>query len=303
LFGALIAGAAMLYGALRFGEPAAQPRPPDPRSRWRRILGNVWAELDRDHISIMAAGVAFYSFLSIFPGMSAAISLYGLIADPAVIEEQLAAIAWLLPADALRLVSDQLHSLVTAPPAKLGLGLLISLALALWGAMSGVGTLMQALTVAYEEEERRGLLGFYAQAAVLTVGIAGFALVSLFLIAIVPAALDWLPLPPGWDETIALVRWPLLALLVMVALALIYRFAPSRQAANWHWLRAGTIAAAVLWLLGSGGFSLYVSNLASYDKTYGSLGAVVVLLMWLYLGAYIVLLGAELNSEIDKPEP
>jgi len=299
-FGALIAATAMLYGATRPAEAGRQEPAIAARPRWSRILADVWAELDQDHISILAAGVAFYSFLSIFPGMSALISLYGLVADPAVVERQLAAVAWVLPQEAMRLLSDQLHTLVAAPPAKLGLGLIVSLGIALWSAMSGIGTLMQALTVAYEQDERRGLIGFYVQSAALTLGIGGFALVSLFLIAVVPAIVEWLPLPAGWDETIALVRWPILAGLAMVALALVYRFAPSRPVPCWHWFRAGTITAALLWLIGSAGFSFYVSRFGSYDKTYGSLGAVVVLLMWFYLGAYIVLLGAELNSEVDK---
>ena len=166
--------------------------------------------------------------------------------------------------------------------------------------MSGTGTLMQALTVAYEEQDTRGILAYYAESAALTIGIAVFGLLSLFLVAIVPAILEWLPFPKGWRDLIGLVRWPILVVLLMLALGAIYRFAPARQNPCWHLFSAGTIVAAALWLAGSAGFSYYVASFSSYDKTYGSLGTVVVLLMWLYLGSFIVLVGAELNSEIEQ---
>jgi len=274
---------------------AAQPRP-----GWGGILAELWAELDRDNISVIAAGVAFYGLLAIFPGMSALISIYGLVADPAVIEGQVAALSGVLPQDALKLLSDQLHSLIAAPPAKLGIGLIVSLLLALWSAMSGTGALMRALTVAYEEQDRRGVVGFYGRAFALTVGIGLFGLLSLFLIAVVPALVDLLPVPAAWRDAFALIRWPMLAGIVLIALGFLYRFAPARRTPCWYWLDPGTIAAALLWLIGSAGFSFYVERFASYNKTYGSLGAVVVLLMWFYVSAYIVLAGAELNSAIEK---
>jgi membrane protein len=265
-----------------------------------RIIASVCAAIDRDHVSMMAASVAFYGLLSIFPGMSALISIYGLVADPAVIERQVAALSDVLPEEALKLLSDQLHSLIAAPSGKLGLGLLVSLALALWSATSGMGTLMQALTIAYGEENTRGIVAFYLRAIALTIAIGVFGLVSLFLIAVVPAAIDWLPIPAAWRTAVALIRWPILAGLVFAALGLVYRFAPERQTPCWHWLSPGTVTAAMLWLIGSAGFSLYVTRFSSYDKTYGALGAVVVLLLWLYLSAYIVLAGAEFNSAIEK---
>jgi membrane protein len=270
------------------------------RPRWWTILTNFWAELDRDHVSIMAAGVAFYALLSIFPGMSALISIYGLVADPATIENQLNSLAGILPQEALKLLSDQLHALVAAPRDKLGLGLVVSLLLALWSSTSGTGAVMQALNVAFEEEERRGVLSFYGRAIALTLGIGLFALLSLFLIAVVPAIIDLLPLAELWRDRVSLIRWPLLAIFAIVALGVLYRYAPARQHPSWNCLSPGTIAAAVLWLVGSAGFSFYVARFSSYDKTYGSLGAVVILLMWFYVTAFIILAGAELNSEIEK---
>jgi membrane protein len=270
------------------------------RPGWGRILINVYNETNRDNVSVMAAGVAFWTFLSIFPAMSALISIYGLVADPAVIATQVESLAGVLPQSALQLVYDQLHRLISAPPQALGLSLVISLLLALWYSMSGTGTLMQALTVAYEERDTRSILAYYGQSAALTIGIAVFVLVSLLLVAVVPAVLGWLPFPKGWRDLIGLVRWPVLAVLLVIALGFIYRFAPARRNPCWHWFSAGTIVAALVWLAGSAGFSYYVANFSSYDKTYGSLGTVVVLLMWLYLGSYIVLVGAELNSEIEQ---
>jgi membrane protein len=300
LFGALIVACAVLYAAVHTPSPPERRLTATPRPGSGRIIQSVWADIDRHHIPIMAAGVAFYALLSIFPGMTALISIYGLVADPAVIEHQVAALSEVLPQDALKLLSDQLHGLIAAPPGKLGIGLIVSLALALWSATSGTGTLMQALTVAYEEKNTRGIISFYLRAIALTIAIGIFGLVSLFLIAVVPAAIDWLPVPALWRTSVALIRWPLLAGLVFVALAVVYRFAPARHAPRWHWLSPGTIAAALLWLTGSAGFSFYVARFGSYDKTYGALGAVVVLLMWLYVSAYIVLAGAELNAAVEK---
>jgi membrane protein len=300
LFGALIAAAATLYAATQASHPSPEERSAPARPGWGRILANTWAELDRDHVSIMAAGIAFYALLSIFPGMSALISIYGLAADPAVIERQLNAISGILPQEALTLLSSQLHTLVAAPPGRLGISLIVSLSLTIWSATSGTGVLMQALTIAFEEKETRGLVPFYARATGLTVGVGLLAVLSLFLIAVVPAVIDMLPLPELWRDRISLIRWPILAGLVLLGLGLVYRFAPSRRAPRWYWLGPGTVAAALLWLIGSAGFSFYVGRFGSYDRTYGSLGAVVVLLMWFYLTAYIVLAGAELNAESEK---
>src|SRR6195256_7023768 len=273
------------------------------RPGWWTILRNFWAEIDRDHVSIMAAGIAFYALLSIFPGMSALISIYGLVADPAAIENQLNSLSGVLPQEALKLLSDQLHTLVAAPRDKLGLGLLVSLLLALWSAISGTGALMQALTVAFEERENRGVLSFYGRAIALTLGVGLFALLSLFLIAVIPAVIGSLPISELWRDRVSLIRWPILAILAILALCVLYRYAPARQSPCWHCFSAGTIGAALLWLVGSGGVLFFLARFSSYDKTYGSLGAVVILLVWFYVTAYIILAGAELNSEIEKARP
>lgn len=286
--------------------PASPPQPGTEKQAGRRRLGcgriliNTWGKIGSDFVTVMAAGVAFFSFLSIFPAMSTAISAFGLIADPRTLARQLVALHGILPPAAMQLLSDQLESLIAAPQAGLGIGLVVSLLLTFWSATSGVSTLMSALTAAFNETETRSLPVFYLRAFALTLGVGAFAVISLLLIAVVPAVVSLLPFPENMRNIIGLVRWPILAALVWLALALVYRFAPARKLPRWHWLAPGTIAAAVFWLGGSAGFSYYVANFGTYNKMYGSLGAVVVLMVWFYVSALIMLVGAELNSEADK---
>jgi len=296
--GALILAALTLYASAtaapradtRARKNAAAPAP------WYQLLRDLGEEIAHNHVSMMSASVAFYGLLSLFPGLSALISVYGLVADPATVQNLLASLGGILPAEAVKLLSDQLNSLVQAPPAKLGLGLLVSLALALWSTMSGTTVLMQALTIACGMPEDRGLVRFYLTAAGLTAGLILFGIVSLLLVAVIPALLDWLPFP----EAVSFVRWPLLGGLAILALGGFYRLAPSRCGERWRWISPGAVAATLLWIIGSAGFSFYVGSFASYDRTYGSLGAVVVLLMWFYVTAYIILAGAELNTVIER---
>jgi membrane protein len=274
-----------------------------PRARgdglWRALV-RVFQALSQDNISIMAAGTAYYLILSIVPGMSAVVLTYGIVADPIEIERHVGALAGVMPAEALKLLADQLHTLVSAPRAGLGIGLVVSVVIALWSAMNSTVALMTALTVAYEGREDRGLLHFYGLAIGLTVGTALFGVAALLLIAGVPAAAATLPMPELWRQLLPLARWPMLAVLALLGLGALYRFAPYRAAPGWDFLRAGTIAASLLWLIGSAAFSFYVANFGSYDRTYGSLGAVAILLVWLYASAYIVLVGAELNGELVR---
>jgi len=275
------------------------------RGSWWARLGRVWSCLGRDNISIMAAGIAYYAMLSIFPGMSALVLTYGLVADPLSIESHVDALAGVLPGEALKLVSDQLHALVSAPPEKLGIGLIVSVLIALWSSTSGTSAIMNALTIAYEGKEDRGLLHFYGLAIALTIGGVVFLLIALLLIAGVPAAVTGMALPPFWQQLLLLTRWPILALLAFLGLGTLYRLAPNRARPGWDFLRAGTIGASFLWLTGSAAFSFYAAHFGSYDRTYGSVGAVAIMLVWLYVTAYIVLAGAELNGEAlrgDAPD-
>ncbi|HWD57775.1 MAG TPA: YihY/virulence factor BrkB family protein [Stellaceae bacterium] len=272
------------------------------QGNWRERLTRVWRAVGRDNISIMAAGIAYYAMLSIFPGMSALVLTYGLVADPQAISYHVGALAGVLPGETLKLLTDQLNTLVSAPTEKLGIGLLVSVLIALWSATSGTSAMMNALTIAYEGKEERGLLHFYGLSIALTVAGAVFVLIALVLIAGVPNAVTKLPLSPAWQQAVALIRFPMLAVLAYLGLGALYRLAPHRKAPDWDFARAGTMLASFLWLAGSAAFSFYAAHFGSYDKTYGSLGAVVLLLVWLYVSAYIVLVGAELNGEILRDD-
>jgi membrane protein len=260
-------------------------------------IGRVWRALARDNISIMAAGIAYYAMLSIFPGMSALVLTYGLVADPLTIAHHIDALSGVLPNEALKLLSDQLHALISAPSEKLGIGLVVSVLIALWSSTSGTSAMMNALTIAYKGKEARGVLHFYGLSIALTVGGVIFLLIALVLIAGVPAMATHLPLSEFWRQFLPLVRFPVFALFALLGLGTLYRLAPDRKRPAWDFFRAGTIAATLLWLAGSAAFSFYASHFGSYDRTYGSVGAVALLLVWLYVTAYIVLAGAELNGD------
>ena len=277
-------------------------REPEPRSmrRWWSFIPSVWRQVGEDNVSILASGVAFYSMLSIFPALTALVSLYGLFADPSIVQQQLNDLRGVLPEDAVSLLSAWLQQLVDRPQSSFGVGLMVSLALSLWGARSATGTMMTALNIAYDEPESRNFLLFNVVALALTVALVLCAIASVALIAVLPAVIGLLPLPPGWQSFASIVRWPLLTVLVIIAIATLYRYAPNRAEPKWEWASAGALVATALWILASYGFSTYVSRFTSFDKTYGSLGAVVVLLMWFWLGAYAVLAGAELNAQIER---
>ena len=271
-----------------------------PARGWLDILKRVWSQMGEDNISIVAAGVAFYAMLAIFPALGAALSIYGLIADPADVSQQLASLGGMLPADARSLLEDQLAGLAAQPKTALGFGVIFGILLALWSASAGMKALMTALNIAYEEEEKRGFLRYYMVALGLTFGAILAALVAIALVAVLPPILDALPVPDWLQWLLSLVRWPLLAAGVIFGLAVLYRHGPSRKQAQWQWVSWGAAVATVLWIGGSLLFSWYAANFADYNKTYGSVGAVVGLLMWFYITAYVMLFGAELNSEMER---
>ncbi|WP_420243575.1 YihY/virulence factor BrkB family protein [Roseiterribacter gracilis] len=267
---------------------------------WRDALVRTWHEMNRDNLSLIAAGVAFYCLLGMVPGLGALVSLYGLVADPGDVARFIQSISIFLAPEIVKLLSDMLQSVAANSNATLGFSFLFSLGLALWSAKAAASAMMTAMNVAYDEHERRGFVGRTLTALAMTIGAVLFMITALVLVAAIPIALNlmwWLPEP--MRTLVGLGRWPLLALLLMVALSSMYRFAPSRARARWRWVSWGAVIATFAWMIVSIGFSIYVSNFASYDKTYGSLGAVVVLLMWFYLSTLIVLLGAELNAELE----
>ncbi len=271
-----------------------------PKRGWRDILLRVKDEVSKDNISIIAAGVAFYTLLAIVPALGVIVSVYGLLADPADVERQIGAMAGFLPEDAASIIREQLHRVASSANTSLSLSAIFGLLLTLWSATKGMSTIFTALNVAYDEHETRGFIKFNLLALAFTVGGMLLLFVILALVAGVPAVIQMLGLggPVAWAVSIA--RWPLLALLLIVAIGVLYRFGPSRDQPKWRWVSWGATFATVVWLIGSIGFSIYVSNFGSYNETYGSLGAVIVLMMWFWLSAYIILIGAEINAEMER---
>jgi len=259
----------------------------------------VWREARSDNLSMAAGSCAFYALLALFPALSVLISLYGLLFDPSTVEGQLAALRDVLPAATYQMIVGRIHDLASAGPTRLGWRLLLSFLFAFWTATAGTKAMMMALNVTYEEREKRGFIRYTLTAMAFT--LAGIVAISLALSIIVglPAVLSFSWLGPLANLAVSLVSWCLLLGFLMLGLALLYRYAPSRREAKWRWITPGSLLVAVLWLAASILFSFYVANFASYDVTYGSLGAVVVALMWLFISAYVVLLGAELNAELE----
>lgn len=270
-----------------------------PYRGWRDILIRTFNEFFADRVLSLSAGVTFYTLLAIFPALAAFISLYGLFLDPASIQGQLEAASWFLPAGAIEVMRDQIARLLANGPSSLGLRFFFSLALALWSANAGTKAVIEALNIAYEEEERRSFVRLTLTTLGFTLAAILFAVVALAAVVALPLVLKVLYLPSGTEWLISLLRWPALAVVVAFVITVVYRFGPCRQRPQWRWVSMGSAVAAVLWLAASVGFSWYVSRVASYEQTYGSLGAVVGFMVWIWLSVTVVLLGAELNAEIE----
>jgi membrane protein len=271
-----------------------------PVRGWTDIARRVYEEAGRDNLSMIAAGVAFYAFMALFPALGTLVSLYGLLVDPQTVASQMDAMATVLPGEARGIIHDELTRLASASNGALGFGFALGLVLTLWAAASGTKALITATNIAYDEDEKRGFLRLNATALGLTLVLVMVGIIALGLVAGFPAVVGHLPLPSWLQWGLRLLRWPILFGFVVVALAALYRYAPSRDEPRWRWASPGALAAAALWLLGSIAFSVYVSHFGNYNKTYGTLAAVVVLQLWLLITAYAVLIGAEINAESER---
>lgn len=257
-------------------------------------------EMTQDNVDIIAGGLALYALLAVFPALAAAVSIYGLFASPAEIAGHLQQVAGILPEDATSILQQQLSKLAEHPQDTLSFGIIVGIGLALWSARKGMVALMNATNIAYDEEEQRGFFKQLLVSLAFTVGaVVGFLAVLLLGVA-VPLALSLLPMGSAAEIILLMVRWVLLFGVAVLGLAVVYRFAPDRNRAQWRWVTPGSLIAATLWLIGSALFALYARNWGSYGETYGALGGVVVLLMWFYLSGYIIILGAEINSELER---
>jgi membrane protein len=271
-----------------------------PARGWFSILKRVKAEVKEDNVSLLAAGVAFYAFLAIFPAIIAVVTVYGMVADPEQVESQVGEFAKSLPAGADELLIGQLTNVVNAPQQSLSIGLAISLLALLWSVSSGVQGLVKSLNVIYDEQETRGFVKLRGLSLLLTLGAIVVAVIALALIAVFPNFVESLGLGQAGALAASIARWVFLAALVLVAVDVLYRLAPDRASPRWRWLSLGAVVALVLWLLGSIGFSWYVDNFSNYNQTYGALAAVIILLLWLFLSAFAVLLGAEFDAETER---
>lgn len=279
------------------GEDAEKPQE-IPAKGWVQIAKRGWAEAKADQVPLLAAGVAFYAFLAIFPAIIAGVLLYGLIANPATISAQLDSLGNAVPAAAKDLINQQLQS-VAAKPRSTVLSFIFTILLALWSASGGVSNLMTAINTAYDEEETRGFVKKRGLALLLTVGAIVFMVVMLALVAVAPALLDILGTSGIVGVLFQILRYVLLVVVIAVALAILYRVAPDRDAPKMRWVSVGAGVATVIWLLASIGFSIYAGR-GGYQNSYGAIAGVVVLLFWLWITAYAILLGAEINAESEQ---
>jgi membrane protein len=270
-----------------------------PKAGWRDILLRVKDGIFEKNLSLISAGAAFYAFIAIPSGITVLISLYGLAFDPAQVQKQVATFHGVMPEQAMTLITDELTYISSQSHRALGIGLAVGLAVALWSASYATTSMITALNIVYGEVEKRNFVKFYATALVLTLATVIFGLLSLSLIAALPAAIQWLPLGPFGKTLASIVRWPLLIILFMTSLALAFRYAPCREQPKWRWISWGAVVGGILWIIASALFSFYVASFSSYDKSYGSLAGVVLLMMWLYVSAYVILISAELNAEIE----
>jgi membrane protein len=276
-------------------------RPSDiPKAGWRDIVGRVWSALSKDNVSLISAGMAMYALLAVFPSLAAAVSIYGLFASPASVLQDMNAFAGILPPGAWEIFSKQLQEVARHAGSTLTATAAIALLLSLWSARSGMASLITATNIAYSEPERRGFVRLILISLAFT-GAGVLAFLTMLLLGVgVPLVVKVLGMSAGIELLASIVRWALLWLVAIVGLAVIYRYAPARERPRWRWVTWGSVIASTLWLLGSVLFSIYVRTFGSYGQTYGALGGVIVLLMWFYVSSFTIVVGAEINAEMER---
>jgi membrane protein len=270
-----------------------------PARGWKDIALRLYQNIADDRIVAMAASVTFYAILALFPAIAALVALYGLFSDPRSIASHLAALSGVLPGGAMQVLGDEISRVAAQANSRLGLAFLIGLAMALWSANAGLKSLCDALNIVYKESEKRNFFRLNVASLAFTVGMVLFALIALTAIVVLPPMLDYFGVSSVAAQITRVGRWPVLLIVVMFGLSCLYRFAPSRTEPKWHWISWGSALAAVGWLIVSLLFTWYAANFGSYNKTYGSLGAIVGFMVWIWLSNIVILLGAEINAEIE----
>jgi membrane protein len=266
----------------------------------RDIASHVWQNIGRHRVLAIAAGVTFYALLAIFPAIAAVVTLYGLFADMGTIAKQLDALTGVLPGGAIEVIGNEVTRIAGGPPASLGVTLIVSLLISLWSANAGMKALFDALNVVYNAEERRGFVRLNLVSLAFTLTAIAFMLAAMTSVIVVPIVLDYLTLGSRAAPLIAIARWPLMLIVLGLALSLIYRFGPDRDNAQWRWISWGSAFAAIAWLAASLLFSWYAANFGSYNKTYGSLGAVIGFMTWMWLSTIVALIGAEIDAVMER---
>ena len=270
-----------------------------PWAGWKDVLVRTYREIQEDRLLALAAGVAFYSLIALFPGIAAGVSSYALFANTATISNHLQVAADIVPANALDIMNTEITRIAAKSDGRLTFGFLLGLAIALWSANAGMKAIFDALNIIYDEDEKRGIVRLNLVSLFFTIcAIAGAGLAVAFVV-VFPLLLAAFGVTSFDHPIVGYLRWPVLFVLLIVGLSVLYRYGPSRRLAKWRWLSVGSIAAALAWLAVSSLFSWYLGNFANYNATYGALGAVVGMMMWMWLSTIVVLVGAELNSEIE----
>jgi membrane protein len=278
------------------GRQADTPQEIPPRG-WKDIAKRTAKEVKQDQVPLLGAGVAFYALLSLFPAIIAGVSIYGLVADPATVRDQISKLTEMLSPETAKIVGTQLQQVTSGAGGALGLATVIGILTALWSASSGMKALITGVNLAYDENESRKFVKLRGLAILLTLGAMVLMAIALALIVAFPALADSWPTMLRW--TVGVLRWVLLAALLIAGLAALYRYAPDRDEPKWSWVSWGSGIATLLWILASIGFSIYANSFGNYNKTYGALAGIIILMFWLYLTAVIVLVGAELNTEME----
>ena len=270
-----------------------------PVRGWKDILLRIWKNIGKDRVVVVAAGVTFYSILALFPAIAALVALYGLFADPAAITSHLDSIAGVVPGGAIEVMRDQITRVASQGRTTLGVTFIVSLLVSLWSANAGIKSLFDALNLVYNESEKRSFVKLNLVSLTFTLLAIIFVLLAIGAMVVVPIALNFLGLGGATEMIFKIARWPALFVVVAWALALIYRYGPSREKPRWRWISWGSALAAVCWIGVSILFSWYAENFGSYNKTYGSLGAIIAFMFWIWLSIIVVLIGGEINAETE----
>ncbi|WP_325742948.1 YihY/virulence factor BrkB family protein [Bradyrhizobium sp.] len=270
-----------------------------PARGWKDILLRVFHNISEHRIVNLAAGMTFYSLLAIFPAIAALVAVYGLFADPATLSADLEKLSGLLPGGAIEVIRDQLARVVAQRSGTLGVTFIVSLAISLWSANAAMKSLFDTLNIVYAEREKRGLIELNAISLAFTAGGIAFMLLALGAMVVLPPALQYAGLSEITEWLLRVGRWPALFIVLTFALAVIYRHGPSRAKALWRWIGWGSALAALAWLIVSILFSWYAESFGSFNRTYGSLGAVIGFMTWIWLSAIVILIGAELDAEME----